>query len=112
MIKKIILCVIISCGMSIIAAEKRKPITELDMIAHSIEYTVRNPIKVTVVSYLIINQLMNGKNSLPCQGYKWLTVSLPKTINEDKFKLLDNIKISYKSLYDFLKSSFVKNPQV
>lgn len=112
MIKKLILCVITASCVSIAASDERRVITERDMIANSIEYTVRNPIKVTVISYLVINQILNGRNSLLCQGYKWITVSLPKTISEDGYKVVENIKEYSKNVYEFLKSSFIKNPQV
>jgi len=96
-----------------IASEERKHITERDIIANSIEYTVRNPIKVTVVSYLIINQILNGKNSLMCQSYKWVTTTLPRIITEDGYKVIEKAKATSNEIYEFLRSSFIKeNPQV
>jgi hypothetical protein len=111
MIKKLILCVTMASCLSIAASEERRTITERDLIANSIEYTVRNPIKVTVISYLVINQILNGKDSLMCQGYKWVTVSLPRIITEDGRKVIERIKESSATVYEFLRSSFIKNPQ-
>lgn len=105
------LCVMFISSLSM-GSEERKPITERDLIANSIEYTVRNPIKVTVVSYLIINQIFNGKNSLMCQGYKWATATLPKVIMEDGNKVIEQVKATSKEVFEFLRSSFIKeNPQ-
>lgn len=108
MIKQLFLSVTLMSGIAFGSYELRKPISEYDIVANSIEYTVRNPIKVTLVSYIIINQVLNGKESLICQGYKWATVTVPKTITNDIETLIKKSKELGKEIATFLKSSFSK----
>ncbi len=110
--KKLLFLCVISMSTSMQPSEERKPITAKDLVAHSVEYTVRNPLLVSVASYLIINQMLNGNKSIICNSYRWVTITIPKVIMNDCNKLrLKSIDLQKKA-WEFISYPFIKkNPQ-